>query len=383
MNLSLPARAWADLRARWRLALGFHMLMQLLGFAIFAPLLTWVGRRLVLASGEPVVSNFDLAAFALSPGGVVFVLAIAALTIALLLAELVGHSLIAGRAIAGRPLALAATIAFVLRSLPAQVRLATRVFLRLVLLALPFLACAGLIWLTTLRGHDINYYLAEHPPEWRRAMRPGALLGAGLAALFAWQLARWLYAVPLFVFGGVSPARALGESARLTRGRFATIVPPVLLWAAGLTVASLALARVASHVSDAALEWAGLDFARVLPLVATFMLVSLVAGFAFVGLHLVGHEFLITRLYAEYLDVTQWRLAGSLDTHETRARRLAHPVVLGLLASLPVALAATWIFASQLAPEPAVAITAHRGAAMVAPENSMAAFRATQEAGAN
>jgi len=124
MNLSLPARAWADLRARWRLALGFHMLMQLLGFAIFAPLLTWVGRRLVLASGEPVVSNFDLAAFALSPGGVVFVPAIAALTIALLLAELVGHSLIAGRAIAGRPLALAATIAFVLRSLPAQVRLA-------------------------------------------------------------------------------------------------------------------------------------------------------------------------------------------------------------------------------------------------------------------
>jgi hypothetical protein len=64
----------------------------LLGFAIFAPLLTFIGSRIVSASGEPVISNFDLASFVLSPIGILFVLFGVAVTIALLLAEFTGHS---------------------------------------------------------------------------------------------------------------------------------------------------------------------------------------------------------------------------------------------------------------------------------------------------
>ena len=50
------------------------------------------------------------------------------------------------------------------------------------------------------------------------------------ALLAAWQLARWLYAVPILVFTGVRPRQALAESARMTRGQLARIVVPLVLW---------------------------------------------------------------------------------------------------------------------------------------------------------
>ena len=125
MNEGLMARTWADFRLHWRGALAFHLLMQLTGIAIFTPLATWLGRRIVLASGEPVISNFDIAAFVLSPAGVTFVLVIAALAIAVLLAEFAGQSWIAGHAIARRPTTLAATIAYVIAK-PATVDRAGR-----------------------------------------------------------------------------------------------------------------------------------------------------------------------------------------------------------------------------------------------------------------
>jgi glycerophosphoryl diester phosphodiesterase len=226
---------------RWRAALAFHLLVQLIGAPAFTPLAAWIGRRLVLAAGEPVISNFDIAGFVLSPIGAAFVVVIAAASITLLLAEFAGHSFIAGHAIARRPVSSASTIAFVLRRLPRVVRLSARVFLRLAILALPFLAAAGIVWFATLRGHDINYYLAEHPPEWRRALLVVALLAAVYALLAAWQLARGLLAVPILAFEDTSPAQALAESAGMTRGRLARIVPPLLMWWLGVTAIAIAI----------------------------------------------------------------------------------------------------------------------------------------------
>jgi Membrane domain of glycerophosphoryl diester phosphodiesterase len=74
MRTGLAARTWADFRSHWREALGYHVLIQLLGLAIFTPMTAWTGRRLVQASGEPVISNFDIASFVLSPIGAVGIL---------------------------------------------------------------------------------------------------------------------------------------------------------------------------------------------------------------------------------------------------------------------------------------------------------------------
>ena len=383
MNKALMVRTWADFRLFWRQPLAFHLLMQLLGFAILAPLLTWVGRRIVLASGEPVISNFDIATFVLSPSGALFVLVVAAFTVSLVLAEFAGLSWIAGHAIARQSVTLASTIALVLRKLLSLILVSTRVFLRLVLLALPFVAAAGLVWFTMLAGHDINYYLAEHPPEWQRAKLLAAILGAAYGLIVAWQLARWLYAVPILVFESVSPRQALENSARMTRARLVQIVTPLVLWWLLLTVATVAITWVCREISDAGLNWAGIDAHRVLPLVVLCLVVTLAGAFLYGALQLTGHVFLVTRMYAEQLDPTRWRTPAALEISEERSRFIARPAVLATLVLLALACGGVWLVASRLNLETDVTITAHRGASIAAPENTLAAFRTAMEAGAN
>jgi len=382
MDRRLAARAWADFRSQWRTSLAFHLLMQLLGVAIFTPIVSWIGRRIVLASGEPVISNFDIAAFALSTTGIAFVLVIAALSVSLLLAEFAGQSWLAGHAIARQRVTVWSAVALVLGLLPRLIRLSARVFLRLLMLAMPFLAAAAIVWFTMLGRHDINYYLAEYPPEWQRARAIAVVLVVGYSLLAAWQLARWLYAVPILVFAGAPPARALDDSTDATHGRVVRIVVPLLLWWLLLTAVMIALTFACRQVTDAGLDWAGIDVRRVLPLVAVYLVVTLVGGLLYGGLAVAGHQFLVTRMYVEQTGGGAWQPPGRLAGGDERSRSLARPVALATLVLLVLAFGAAWFVASRLALEPAVAITAHRGASAAAPENTMAAFRAAMEAGA-
>lgn len=381
MKAGLAARAWADVRTHWRPALGFHVLMQILGVAIFTPFITWIGRRIVLASGEPVISNYDIAAFALSPTGIAFVLVLVALTVSLLLGEFAGLSWLAGHAIGRRRVTAASTVTRVLRLLPRLIVLSARVFLRLLVLALPFLAAVALVWFTMLAGRDVNYYLSEHPPEWRLALRIAAALGAGYGLLAAWQLARWLYAVPVLVYTDATPGQALADSAGATRGRLGSIVLPLVLWWLVVTVAAASITLLCRLASDAGLAWAGIDVRRVLPLVALYLVVSLVGGLLYSGVHLVGHQFLVTRMYAEQSRGSALEVPA-FATGDDGSTRRARPAIITALLLLALAVGAAWVIASRLDMHKDIAITAHRGASIVAPENTMAAFRAAMEAGA-
>jgi glycerophosphoryl diester phosphodiesterase len=382
MTQGLSRRSFGDLRARWRAALGLHLLIQLLGFAILTPLATWLGRRLVLASGEPVVSNYDIAGFVLSPAGVAFVMLAAAVTIGLLLAEFAGHTWIAGHGLVRRPATVLGAVAAVLGRLPQILGLALLVFLRLLALALPFLGIVAVVWFTTLAGHDVNYYLAEEPPEWRRAKLLVLVLAAGWALLAAWRLARWLYAVPILLFEPTSPLEALERSSTMTRGRLRTILPPLVLWWVLITVAAIAVTWVCRQISDAGLDWAGIELGRVLPLVALYLAVSIVGGLLYGGLSLAGHQFLVTRLYAEQHDPARLAAVAAVEAPDERSRGLARVAVAAVLGLAVLALAAAGFLGSRLDLHEDVAITAHRGASAAAPENSMAAFRAAMEAGA-
>ena len=383
MDKGLAGRTWADFRSKWREALGFHVLIQLLGLAIFTPMTAWIGRRLVQASGEPVISNFDIASFVLSPIGAAGIVLVVALTVSLLLAEFAGLSYVAESAIAGRGVSLAATIYFMLRKLPQLILLSTRVFLRLVLIALPFLAVAAFVWFATLRGHDINYYLAEEPPEWTRARLTAMALAAAYALVAAWQLARWLYAVPIMVIEGMRPNAALAESARMTRRRVPGIVAPLVLWWLALTAATIAITWACRQVTDGALDWAGIDVHRVLPLVALFLVVTILGGFLYGGLHLCGHQFLVTRMYAEQRAPERRHAPAPGQAAETSPRLVARPAIFAAVAIVALAPVSALFLVMRLDLKGDALITAHRGAKVVAPENTLAAFKAAMDAGAD
>ena len=382
-SLGLFDRTRRDFRRRWGSVLAWQLLVQLLGFIALTPLAGWLTDRIVARSGSDVISNYDITRFVLSPLGVAFVLIAVGLAITYYISQLAGYAWISGHAIAKQPVTLFGTIGAVAAKLDVLVRLGLRVFLRVLVLALPFAAILAIVWFTTLAGHDVNYYLSEHPPAWRRAMAVAVVAGAGFVLVLLAQFARWIFAMPIAMFHDLSPGDVLLASERMLEGRLVRSVLPLLAWWLAVAAVAALSFMAGRHFTNAAFDWAGIDPRRVLPLVAVFMAVTIGFGFLSVTLQFAGHQFLATRMYAERKQGPLWLGPKLQASAEAQGRRLGRPVMFGLLALAGLTAAIGYFLFGRLDVRDDVLVTAHRGASMQAPENSMAAFREAHEAGAD
>jgi glycerophosphoryl diester phosphodiesterase len=374
-------RTLADLARCSRVVVAWQLLVQLLGFVAIAPLVGWLADRLVARSGSAAVSNFDIAGFVLSVPGLAFVLLVAGVTVCFYIALLAGHAWISSHAIAGRPSTVRDTIGAVAGRLRVLAGIGRRMFVRVLLLAVPFLAIIAIVWFSTLAGRDINYYLAEQPPEWRRALLAAGIAGAGLVFVLIAQFARWIYAMPIAMFFPLGPAAVLRASERMLHGRLLRTIAPLLCWWLLLTLATVLGLGAGRAFTDSAFAWAGIEPQRVLPLVAVFMAVTTIFSFAITTLQLSGHQFLATRLYAEQREAGL-PLDEPADAMATATgARVSRPLVLAAAAFGLLAAGLLVFLLQRLEVRQDVAVTAHRGASLQAPENSMAAFRAAAEAG--
>jgi glycerophosphoryl diester phosphodiesterase len=374
-------RTRGDFRRHWGVVIAWQLLVQLLGFIALAPLAGWLTDRIVARSGSDVISNFDIARFVLSPPGIVFVLLAAVAAISFQIAQLAGYAWIAGHSIGQRPVTLWGTIGAVTSKLRLLVRLGSRMFVRALLLALPFVAILGLVWFTTLAGRDVNYYLSEQPPEWRRALLAAGIAGAGLVFVLLAQFARWLFAMPIAMFHRLKPADVLLASERMLEGRLLQSIAPLLLWWLGLTALAALCFRIGRHFTDLAMNWAGVDPQRVLPLVALFMAVTIAFSFVCAMLQFAGHQFLGTRMYAERREAPILLDAPGDSVADATGARVGRPLLLAVLGLAALAALAAVFLLQRLDVREDVAVTAHRGASLRAPENSLAAFREAHEAG--
>src|SRR5512136_2637861 len=108
--LALSRRMRAELLRWMRIVFAWQLLVQLLGFAAFAPLGGWLMNRVVARSGSAVISNYDIAAFVLSPRGLVFVLLVLVSAIGFQMAQFAGYAWISGHSIERRPVTLWSTL---------------------------------------------------------------------------------------------------------------------------------------------------------------------------------------------------------------------------------------------------------------------------------
>ena len=382
-TLALARRTRGDFARRGRLVFAWQVLVQLAGAAAVAPLSGWLLNRAVARSGSPVISNFDLAAFLLTPPGVVFVLITVLAAVAFHTAQFAGHTWIAGHAITHRPLTLWSTVGSVWDRMGVLVDIGLRMFARMLLLAVPFVLIAGTAWFAMLRDHDVNYYLSMRPPEWRYWVMLTGALAVGYGVLVLRRFATWIYTMPLVMFGRAGARDALLTSERMLRGRLLRTIAPLVVWWAALAAVAFAIFWLAGRVTDAALGWAGVDVQRVLPLVATFLVVGVIASFVYSTLQFAGHQFLITRLYAER-DDTSVVVPDSVDAVTDQiGRRQGKAITLMLLGVTVLACGVAGVLYGKLRLRGDVAVTAHRGASLLAPENTLAAFRAALAAGAD
>jgi glycerophosphoryl diester phosphodiesterase len=370
----------------WRSLARADLAYKAVAFAALVPATMLLLRWLVFSPHNKVVADVDILRFfvttrvgvaALIVGGAI-VLAITALELACLMA--IGLAAAKGT----QPGVRAALVFGATRALDV-LRLTVNIVLRLLAGALPFLLLIGLVYWAFLRHHDINYYLAERPPEFRVAAVLVGLIGAALAFLLVWTVARWALALPLVLFEQVSPRRALAESARRSVGDRWVIVSAIVSW----LLAGLALVTAVAWLRGAIGRSAAPHFAGSLALILLFIAVLALLWVAFgVAVGVVNASLLaqvLVRLYLRLGEPQDPRLPETPAWARHGARmRVPRRVLVGgaVLVALAVVGVALVNLGTSRRNQP-VAVIAHRGASAAAPQNTLAAFRLAIEQGAD
>lgn len=359
----------------WKPLVVADIAIKLLAYVLLTPAVGALFHLFLAASGRTILADVDIGRFLLHPFGWVTLILAGASWVTIFALEQSVLMTIALGSQPGKIMPVIPALVFVLRQSRQVYTLAAWLVGRIALVVMPFLALGGAGFWMLLTSHDINFYLDQKPPQFWLAV---ALMGSLLAAMLATLLmlaTRWCLALPVVLFENSPPSTAFSISALRTRSQRRSIAVLLATWGVlnamvslGLTTGVLGLGRLlVPHASDSIwMLTATLGFVLMLWTVANLISNSLatitlaVLLAAIFRQHATAGFRLPERAGLEWIYVpwlTRWRLLALL--------------VIGVLG-------ATLLGASAIhgvALEDDVQITAHRGGAMHAPENSLAAIR--------
>jgi glycerophosphoryl diester phosphodiesterase len=377
--------AFGDVRTGYGIALGFlgpfaltHLGVRLLTAAIVVPATGLVLAAALAASGESAITDHDIARFLLTPAGFAGALALLVLSIMAAILDVAAMTVTLRRREHRAIGALLAGLGLLVSRFPGLFRFGLHLVLRVLGIAAPFLvAGAAVAWLA-LGRYDINYYLTYRPPAFLAAAGIGIVLLAGLVTILLTRLSGWAIALHLVLLDGLSPARAFAESADRLHGRRTGVVARVGFWLIVRIWFTALVATVAGLLIAGAQRLFGPDL-RLIAL-STIAIVALwwLAAAVIAALANGALAVLLDRLYRE--------VAGGASAVElpvaapgTREGRRARLVVLAAAAAVLGGGALGGGLFDRVAAERSVEIIAHRGAAAVRPENTLAAVEKALE----
>ncbi|WP_168201237.1 glycerophosphodiester phosphodiesterase family protein [Qingshengfaniella alkalisoli] len=366
-------------KARWPL-LATHALLTGVTVALISPLLGLTIRIAVERSGQPVLADQDIAMFLLTPVGFIGAVVVGSIMLALAVLEVsVMMSVLHARARGATDWGHDA-LAAVGMCLPRIALFAGHLILRLLIIALPFVALVGLIAWLRLTEYDINYYLATRPPEFIQTLRIGIpiLLLGGLVILA--RLVTWSMALPILLFTQCRPKDAFGESRKLTKGRRPQLLAAMLMWALFAAALVMLVAGLTAGLTDIAELIAGTSLVRLVGGLSVVLLIWALLTLATSTLTQSGFALLLLD-WMEQLggDVHPYDFEHPAPLKPSRMAQIV--VILGFM--VVAAIFAGVRLGQTLRTSDTVEIIAHRGAAAVAPENTLSAIEAALDAGAD
>jgi len=351
--------------------------LEILFAAVAAPLVSLVLDRLVRHGGDLAVTNFDLAEFALSPVGILFILLAIALAVAHILLQQAGLTLIVA-ASRDHPYSPARALQQTILAAPRFLTVATYVTVIVVVAAVPFLLIGAKAFQSLLGDRDIYWFFTVQPREFWIAAGIGAILLLGAAVVGLILLARWALVVPVCLFDNLSGLSALRQSRNIVKGHelrvaafaggwvIAFAAATALIWAALYWSADLILEAIPTVTATV---WATLILLGVFAVISMILSVAGFTGFSVIAL----------RLHRELSG-----LDAAPEPEETSRMNLRSIHLALLLAAVVVtAIAISREVIENLELSRAIQVTAHRGASRTAPENTLAAIRRSIEDGAD
>ncbi|WP_397570698.1 glycerophosphodiester phosphodiesterase family protein [Schlesneria sp. T3-172] len=381
-----------DFRQLWRELLIFDVLFQLVRAWLIVPLIAMALSFLLFKAGRVAVSNQDIFNFLLSPLGAAYAVTLSATTAVLILLEQAGMLVVIGMRHRPQSAPLEGghdRLTPLMSSFWRISRLGLLKLSVLTLLAAPLLASAYLTYLVLLTQHDIYYYLTVRPAAFWQAAIAGMTLLATMTVCGAFLLVEWLLALPIVLFETLPARSALAASRQRVRGVRSRIALLLLCWGGVSFGLGAILTAVFQFGADMLLAHLGKDS---VPLLASLLIVqSGLIGFAsFLSNSAIS--LLIHRVYHDISgsDHPLREIASSAASRSpdhaverfTATRvRIAAAVTATVTILVPVGF---WILlAERVATRSTVLVTAHRGSAAHAPENTLAAIQRAIDIGAD
>lgn len=220
------------------------LICRVVTYSALAPLIGLVLKGVMLLTGASYVADFDMAGFFLSPVGVIGMSIVATVVIAVLAFDQVCLMTIAHASVTGQKPRVRVAIWTGIKNFFPAARLAGRLIVRSLLIALPFLAAAGLVFLLLLTEYDISFYLGEKPPAFLLACGLFGLIAGGMLYMLVPRLIAWSFVLPLVLFEAVSVSKAMAESRARTAGRKKALLRSLVFWFIGSVAVHFLLAEL-------------------------------------------------------------------------------------------------------------------------------------------
>ncbi|WP_169979566.1 glycerophosphodiester phosphodiesterase family protein [Tautonia rosea] len=367
---------------------GYEILYRLAAFVLIAPASAWLLRSLIGMTGRYAVGNVELIAFAFSPVGLAFVLTVGILTVFNLFFQHAGVILIADAKLRGRHLSPFGTFMRVILNFPRMLHLGVLQIIRYATVVLPILLVVGLAYWFLWSGADLYFLTQVRPPQfWLGVIVAGLTIAVG-SVIIVRMILQWLVSLPLVLVEGRSAEDALRTSKQQTSGQMVRNLNLLIVSTLAIALLGVVVAALFEGISSRVLNLVPgrLDFTipALAGLLGTHFL--LFEAVEITGSILVG--LVIFRIAHESGLVQPYRGPPGISDDKTllkpsKRRQLVRKILLGVLLLAVISALASLGLLATVGVTPTVTITAHRGGAHDAPENTLAAIRSAIASGAD
>ncbi len=387
----LARDVWRDFWRASRPLIAFEAVFKVAAFLVGALGTGWVIGPLIASTGHAAVTNTEIARFLLSPAGIAYLVLIALSLMVATLIEHIGVIAIAAAHLRGQVLSVRDTLGVLAAVSVKLVSFGIYSLATLAFLCAPFVVLGGLAYLALLSRHDINFYLSSRPPSFYAAGAIGGVLLAGLAALLAVLYADLVLVMPIVLFEDRRGREAMRESLARVKGARLRIGAILLSWELVGSLLGVATVWGFNRLCGLLLETAEVRRIVLVPLVATLLACQALLVSAVSFLLVAVHCLLILRFYLERgvapdpllgTRPAAWveRVGRGISPAHWKILRLRWVIILGILGFVGYLGVGV---PGRLSARVPIVVVAHRGYARHAPENTLSAFKAAIEVGAD
>jgi glycerophosphoryl diester phosphodiesterase len=367
-----------DLRRTWPQLLGTDLIYKAIAFVLLTPLVGFALRFFMSTSGHTVLADQDILFFFLSPVGLVALVVVSTVSIGIIALEQACLMTIGFAGIENAHIGNLDVLWHTTRQAGSILQMAAGIIMRVLLMAAPFFAAGGVVYLTMLTHFDINYFLTVKPPVFWVAAGIIITLLAVMGIIIIHRLIAWTFALPLYLFENLNVSKVLKRSREKTKGWRWKIFLTIAAWA-GITLLLSALATgmvvflsrlilpalagsiqlLVFAMGGLFLLWSGVNLAISIFAASTFAL-------------------LIVRLYdrlaAPRKPVYIWPEAIGSSPNIRKWSLSFGKILVGLLTLAVFAVFVGVVIVDSIRLDDDVLVMAHRGAAGAAPENTLASI---------